>query len=780
MLEFAKELNELLYTGDSPFADMAMYYQGMDAYYENAKEANLTNLELARQQRDMYEDLWRKSGATRENMDQWTEDQKLYYKYWQEGQSELNRLTLEGAKLLKENYLYEMQKVMNDLENTLTNGKGFEQLQKEWDRIKEKSDKYYDDIEKVYEVESLANKFDAEINKTTGLKNQQKLKKVRDQLIGQLRDINDLTEYDLKVAEARYDIELKQLALEDARNNKNSVKLVRNDQGNWSYQYVSDINEMESKQQDLLDSWNKLYQLSSDAYQANLEAKLKLDKEYYEEVERINTNEKLNAEQKDQLLRELETNYYKDSEALAEENSKIRQNLEIATTGVLITTYNNDKDAYEGMTQEEQDLVDSLSQHKIDQASEVEQAVKDNYDGIKEKTEETLKLGRQDWNSTAQTIMNDWNADNGSIRRGVQDAFLAMGQARLNFQGDLDELQTRADVDFKNIGGYMNAVGDIISGTDNSLATKISKLRELGQSEIAELNKSVLSLRDHWGLVKTAIEDNLRLIDEYMQKQKQVNEAPAPSPTLPNTTPVDTRTAQDAAPSTPGGNPGGSTNGTPSGPTSSPAAQTPKPTMKDSGFKLVGLGQVRQLSSTSWADTYELRNNKGTRIKQIEVQGENLIKRNQAASAAINKWFNELSASSSYKTTYSGTGFATGGYTGSWNDNSGRWAMLHQKELVLNKEDTENFLSGIKMIRDMSSINGSINKAIIQSIATVISNIAGTSLKVPGTGNTNSNQNQVFNITAEFPNANDVNEIREAILSLPNLAAQYVMSKEMD
>ena len=31
-----------------------------------------------------------------------------------------------------------------------------------------------------------------------------------------------------------------------------------------------------------------------------------------------------------------------------------------------------------------------------------------------------------------------------------------------------------------------------------------------------------------------------------------------------------------------------------------------------------------------------------------------------------------------------------------------------------------------------------------------------------------------YNITAEFPNANDVNEIREAILSLPNLASQYI------
>ena len=35
-------------------------------------------------------------------------------------------------------------------------------------------------------------------------------------------------------------------------------------------------------------------------------------------------------------------------------------------------------------------------------------------------------------------------------------------------------------------------------------------------------------------------------------------------------------------------------------------------------------------------------------------------------------------------------------------------------------------------------------------------------------------QESVFNINANFPNANDVESIREAIMSLPNLASQYI------
>jgi len=47
-------------------------------------------------------------------------------------------------------------------------------------------------------------------------------------------------------------------------------------------------------------------------------------------------------------------------------------------------------------------------------------------------------------------------------------------------------------------------------------------------------------------------------------------------------------------------------------------------------------------------------------------------------------------------------GFDTGGYTGDWNDNKGRLAVLHEKELVLNKDDTENILSTVDIVRGIS------------------------------------------------------------------------------
>jgi hypothetical protein len=44
--------------------------------------------------------------------------------------------------------------------------------------------------------------------------------------------------------------------------------------------------------------------------------------------------------------------------------------------------------------------------------------------------------------------------------------------------------------------------------------------------------------------------------------------------------------------------------------------------------------------------------------------------------------------------------FDTGGYTGEWGKD-GRLAMLHEKEIVLNKADTKNLLASVEIVRSI-------------------------------------------------------------------------------
>ena len=110
----------------------------------------------------------------------------------------------------------------------------------------------------------------------------------------------------------------------------------------------------------------------------------------------------------------------------------------------------------------------------------------------------------------------------------------------------------------------------------------------------------------------------------------------------------------------------------------------------------------------------------------------------------------------------------TGGYTGDFGP-AGKWAILHEKEIVLNKEDTANMLNVVGMVRDMVSsfnLNERLNNLL--SMATTVTGIAGPQ--------TQSLEQQVH-IEANFPNVQSHTEIETALNNLINSASQYVNRK---
>ena len=112
-------------------------------------------------------------------------------------------------------------------------------------------------------------------------------------------------------------------------------------------------------------------------------------------------------------------------------------------------------------------------------------------------------------------------------------------------------------------------------------------------------------------------------------------------------------------------------------------------------------------------------------------------------------------------------GFGSGGYTGEWGP-SGKLAMLHEKELILNQMDTFNMLTAVDALHkileiiDLQSLNASL----------------GGMLSVPGYRDTGSGMlEQNVKIEATFPNVSDHFEIEEAFNTLINQASQYANRK---
>ena len=110
-------------------------------------------------------------------------------------------------------------------------------------------------------------------------------------------------------------------------------------------------------------------------------------------------------------------------------------------------------------------------------------------------------------------------------------------------------------------------------------------------------------------------------------------------------------------------------------------------------------------------------------------------------------------------------GYAGNWYTGEWANGSvrrnGRLAWLHQKELVLNAHDTENFLDAMQIVRQLDNLTNWMANGLDILAPTV----------------TNSNKEtlqQEVNINATFPNVTNHTEIEDALNNLVNRASQYV------
>lgn len=93
---------------------------------------------------------------------------------------------------------------------------------------------------------------------------------------------------------------------------------------------------------------------------------------------------------------------------------------------------------------------------------------------------------------------------------------------------------------------------------------------------------------------------------------------------------------------------------------------------------------------------------------------------------------------------------------------------MHQKELVLNEQDTKNMLNAVSIIRSLAYSLGT----------NMLSKLAGVSATGYSNQNTtNSALEQNVHIQAEFPNVKDASEIEEALNNLVNKASQRIMEK---
>lgn len=171
--------------------------------------------------------------------------------------------------------------------------------------------RYKDDVEKTYELDKLRSKYIDLLNDAQGssLQTQNKIRQQMQEQLKQLQDQATVSEYDVKLANAKLEILQKQIALEDAQRNKNQMQLRRDTQGNYRYVYRANQDDIKAAQNDLLDSEYNAYELTKNETIANNDRALALVQDFLTKRANIFNKYKDDDEARTKALEELSANY---------------------------------------------------------------------------------------------------------------------------------------------------------------------------------------------------------------------------------------------------------------------------------------------------------------------------------------------------------------------------------------------------------------------------------------------------------------------------------------
>ena len=719
-IEHKKNMMTLLY-GDEAYSEL-------ESWYSLQNQVNQGQLEFEKQQVDYWE---KRTKELEEGSEAWKEAESQ----WQSALSSFNSILENAVQNIINKYSNAVNKIFANMTKQLTNGAGLSWLQTEMNLMNKYSDHYLDGVNSIYQITSLQNKFMDAINNAEGnVTAQERIKKLMDEQLADLKSRDKLTKYDVERAEKLLDIETARQALKDAQNNNSKMRLTRDSQGNYSYSYVADEDAINEANQKLADAQNNLYNFDKDQYSQNLSEIYSMYEEYQQKMIEIANNSSLTQEEKERQLAEARQKYIEYITNLTQDNEYIRQNLSDSTFQNYFANQEIARDitssnyqefmnycenaglSFDATTGKMTTDISSLSEESKnrlkdfgltfdEQTNTLKVNWKNMTDDNKQKFSDCMNTNVPLWNSSMQQMIGRINSDDNSLKNMSIKALNEIKQAQINYNKEIEATKTA------------------IGGID---FTKINEGSEKWQKYITDIrdkNKEIINSNEILATKLIAVNDRLKETKETYDKIK-----------------------------------------------------------KDAEETLSAAQQTAALNANKTKE--EDLNQKYANAKAGAVAGTTTV--GVGAGAAIGGAVGGIPGAIVGGLIGGGIGliggllgFDSGGYTGQWTDkgstNNGKLAILHEKELVLNAEDTKNILAAVDTVR---SISDSLRGQALETANSYTSDL-DTATPIVTQPITQSVQQDVH-IDATFPNVTDHNEIELAMNNLINTASQKVMEKNID
>lgn len=683
----------------------------------------------------------------------------------------IRTLATDTLGLLRDQMTFTINNIIDQLDRDLTGGMGIDGVQREIQRDRADQRFFMDDESKLLKVSQLRLRVERQIAATQDPRRRALLQSFIDEELEALREKDQLSYYELERAEKVYDLTLKQMALEDLQAAKHTMMLSRDDAGNWVYEFVEDMEQTVELQDQITEAIMDIREFDKQHLQESLDYMMQIHRDYLDDLRRINLDYqegRIESEAEYQAQMEEATRVYNERMKAANEMREIAiRNYSAATVAAFVDDYRRQGTALRGLTQEQQAALIKLARDTQKTFLEVNRAVMRLIEGGPNSLTGLFMKMENRWVGAMIHMIDMIDAGDGvgGFSNIVQNAIDEMISAWEEYSSALRQVQqeTKTSVDDMNRSMQearreMEALrqeGELLIQSFHRLATNIS-----------QTVASVENIRRRYADAANSARGWAYEIQRVINLMRELSSLPPANPT------INVRTNHIG---TPYGSSGGGVgyaaprnvsrpsnnnnrNTAPRNTGSAPRRPTPRPQQRQP-FQLPA-SNVRPTGGNNAFGG----GGGGTRSGKdgIVMRTLDFILGTRKAHAPRMR---------------------TGGYTGSWNrssspdeslDGSGRWAILHEKELVLNKEDTKNMLDAINIVRQLQK--GEMFGDVLRGLGMAADSLA-TAMKRASEStphhNDSSTIEQEINIEADFSGVQNSQEIEKAFENLSVIAAQH-------
>lgn len=715
---------------------LADKYAMLSKTYSATLENSLTQAKLQKQYMERAETQLREAEIALANATQGTAEYDILkanrdalLEDYQEAQDAMLESTAQAMEAAKNIYSNALDDIFYEFENKMTRGLGFDQLQAKYNRTKDEDNRFLDGVNRFVETQDLNNKVQESIAKASTDYAKSTLKALQDEFAERQANA-DLSEYDLKIMEAKYNMTLKQIALEEAQNAKSKVRLVRGANGNYNYLFTANEADINNKQQEYLKAMQDYYNIAKDQTENITGEIVSLWQEMSEEIRKIYEDDTLNAEQRQNAINEIQAYYQKKYADLAKMQTDAAKDM---------------KDAGNSALTEQQKAANKYG----DDTSETAQNFQKNFQRILEE----MGGNANDFNSAYSDQLINLVAIEGSFTETTAEMFAKLNEALTKYKGNIGNISSEIGVSYDQLNDKVDRLTqaneelqDKATSAIDEIWNKISELQDVTEAQAAwtkEVYNTIAAIQKLASETATAVQ-------KYNEAVSSINKLGATG-------------NWSGGSGSGGGNTGSPSNISTITPTtlSNNSSGAPEKRIRRHYIGISDPNSKKYQQLMALGGVYE-----GGDYWNIPVSKIN------AADAVVGQFGSSLGGGNNINKV---SRFNTGGYTGDWGSD-GRLAILHQKELVLNQEDTKNMLVAVQSIRELAP-------SMIAEMRARISGAAAASQSL--FGSRYSGMRSVFDrkatelaqsvqINADFPGVRDAIEIKEALESLVQTSAQRI------